>query len=86
MVRHNDLGTVGNENFRLWHSLGDDFPNLLKKHRNIQCHTVTDNAGCMIIEYTGWQRVKRELSVVVDDGMPGIRSSLETHDNVRSLT
>ena len=40
----------------------------------------------MIIEYTGWQRVKRELSVVVDDGMPGIRSSLETHDNVRSLT
>ena len=85
MIRHYDLCSVRLQNLRSGNSSVHDGLNLLEQQRNIQCNTISDNAGSMSVEHPGRKRMQCELTIIVHDGMSRIGSALETNNNIRLL-
>ena len=85
MIRHYHLCTVGYQNLRHGNISVCDRLDLLHKDGNVQCHTVTDHAGGMIVKYTGRKGVQSKFTIIVHDSMSCICAALKTYDNVLFL-
>ena len=57
--------------------------NLLYQVGDIESHSVSDDAGGVLVKYTGGQKMKGKFSVIIDNGVPCIAASLKTDDNIR---
>ena len=82
MVGHHHLHTVRNFDFRHRNPLVHNPLDLLHQCRNIQCHAVSDDARCVIIEYPGWQSMQCKFAVIIYNRMTCIGSALESYDNI----
>ena len=82
MIGHHYLRTLGDENFRLRNARGDNTFNLLFELFNIERHTVAYNIDGSGLTYARGQQMERKLTVIVDDGMTGVRTALETNDHI----
>ena len=81
MVRHHHLHPVRNQKLRL-HTGGLQSVHLLQKFPQIQGDPVTNDIGHMGIKNAGGQLMQRKASMLIDNGMSGIASALEPHDNI----
>ena len=86
MIRHHNLRTVGYKNLRGRNSLLHNALNLVEQNRNIQCDSISNDAGGVIVKYTRRQAVQRELSVIIYDCVACVCTALKTDDDIRLLS
>ena len=83
VIGHQDLGAVRYHQLRRGNASFFKPLQLFEQLRDVERHSVSQNAGDMTIEYSGREKMESELSVFVLYRVSGVASSLEADDYVR---
>ncbi len=82
MIGHDDIGTLGDKDLRLRDTGCLDFFDFPDEFLDIEGHAVADDVDGIRVADTARKGVQRETAVIVDDGVAGVGTALETDDDV----
>ena len=82
MIGHDDVGTLGHEDLRFRDTGCLDLFDFLDELLDIERHAVADDVDGVRVADTARKGVQRETTVIVDDGVAGVGTALETDDDV----
>ena len=85
VVRRDDVRVGGDAQARAVDAARGDFRELLEEHVQVDNDAVADDGGDAFGEDSGGQEVQRVLFAVNNDGVSGVVSSVEFHDEVGVL-
>ena len=82
MIRHHDLGAVGNHEVRRGNSAADKRSDLLAKLRDMKRDSVSDDIDDILSKNTRRKLMERKFAVLVDDRVARVRAALEPNNDV----